>query len=494
MMRARLIAGSTIAALFALALYVRLTGTHAALLYPDGYQYLLMARGISEHLRPTTRLGPGGAVFVPNADAAVKPLFPILVAATHLLGLSWLQAARAVTAVAGAISATALAILVTRLGGSTIAGIAAATLLLTSPTLSFWSGFEGPDPLAQALVLLAALAFVHRRARLGGVLTGLAIVTRPEIVVLALAASIVALHRDRYRSDLKAAGPVAAFTALLVGGLARTPLAFHEWRLLIPAAIVLGLVSIVSAHLPHSRLQLAVVLALVVTAFAMLTTTGLADLASADWPLLLLGAAAVVGVAADRRHSSTAMLTLGAVVLLGAVYSVKNPSLTRYFSLLLPAVALLVGLGLSTLRPRVQPLGIAVAALVAGAGIHDSYTGSRDYDMFRTVARQIAPALGSSPLVTAAPDAYGFWLPAHEVLRMEPGARGAIVLDAAQRLYEPRLTARGHIGARISDEIAFSRPDGEIDAGPALLVDGTVVTRPARVRELPSRARSLASR
>ena len=39
------------------ALLLRALQFHEALVYPDGYQYLLMARGIAEHGRPTTMLG-----------------------------------------------------------------------------------------------------------------------------------------------------------------------------------------------------------------------------------------------------------------------------------------------------------------------------------------------------------------------------------------------------------------------------------------------------
>ena len=70
-MSARTSPGALVAlSLFPLAVVVRFFQHHASLLYPDGYQYLLMARGISEHLRPTTVLGPGGDQFVPSADAA----------------------------------------------------------------------------------------------------------------------------------------------------------------------------------------------------------------------------------------------------------------------------------------------------------------------------------------------------------------------------------------------------------------------------------------
>ena len=45
------------AGLFGVGIAVRIAQQHRGLLYPDGYQYLLMARGIAEHLRPTMVLG-----------------------------------------------------------------------------------------------------------------------------------------------------------------------------------------------------------------------------------------------------------------------------------------------------------------------------------------------------------------------------------------------------------------------------------------------------
>jgi len=58
--------------------------------------------------------------------------------------------------------------------------------------------------------------------------------------------------------------------------------------------------------------------------------------------------------------------------------------------------------------------------------------------------------------------------------------RGAVLLDAAQRLYAPGLTSQGVVITRVADEIAFSRSNGEIDADPAVLVAGTVVAADAR--------------
>ena len=50
-----------------------------------------------------------------------------------------------------------------------------------------------------------------------------------------------------------------------------------------------------------------------------------------------------------------------------------------------------------------------------------------------------------------------------------------MLLDAAQRVYKPGLTATGDLVARIQGEIAFAGPDLEIDAEPAVLVAGEVV-------------------
>jgi hypothetical protein len=120
-------------------------------------------------------LGPGGDLFVPNADAALKPLFPLAIAALHLLGVGWLSASGIVTCVASAAVALTY-LLASRLGGTWLVGAAAAAVLLASPSVAFWPGFSGPDPLAQTLGLGAGLAFVHRRYRLrGGVLLALAV-------------------------------------------------------------------------------------------------------------------------------------------------------------------------------------------------------------------------------------------------------------------------------------------------------------------------------
>ena len=387
------------------------------------------------------------------------------------------------TVVASAWAVTAAALLVTRLGGSRAAGLAAGALMLTSPSIGFWSGFSGPDPLAVALVLSAALAFAHRHARLGGALVGLAVATRPEIALVAVTAGFFALRGEDSRRQLARAAPTAVVVLALVYGLLRTPVSVTDWRLawLAPVlAVGIGLALVV----PTGWLRYMAVAAAGLVVLAVAVEPGPLALWHDDWPLLLAGAAGLAVLLQRGRANYPAALTAVAVVLLlGAVFLVKNPGLVRYFSLLLPAAALLAGLALSALSPRERVAALPAIAVVAAIGWFQPIPGNRDFDMFPLVARGIAgklAALHPQALVTAAPDAYGFWLPRQPVHGMRPGARGAVLLDAAQRLYEPRLTARGRAVARVSGDIAFARPDLEIDAGPAVLVVGGVVARAGR--------------
>ena len=460
--------------LLALALVVRLRQHHAALLYPDGYQYLLMARGIGEHLQPTTVLGPGGEAFVPSPDAAVKPFFPLLVAGAHAVGLPWLDAARIVTAVAAAFAVLAVTLLVTKLSGSTLAGLGAGLLLVASPGLGFWSGFSGPDPVAEALALGAALAFVHRRPRTGGILTGLAIATRPEIAVVALAVAIVSIRSEDARRDVVRAAPETIVTTGLVYLVLRTPVTVENWHLLWLAPVVVGLAA-ASIIVPDRLLRYAVIASAAPALLVLGTQSGPQLVWQHDWPLIVVGAAGLVLLVRSERGATIACVALGIVLLLGAVYALKNPSLERYFALLLPAAAVLAGVGVASLPLQLRPVALGAVALAIVGSVLRPVPGSRDYDMFSVVARQVAPSLTSAPLITAAPDAYGFWLPSHTVRAMQPGARGAVLLDAAQRAYEPNLTATGTVVRRIQDEIAFSRTNGDIDAAPAVLVRGRVL-------------------
>ena len=434
-----------------------------------------MARGLAEHLEPTTVLGPGGDTFVPSADAAVKPLYPLLLAGLHLFGVPWLTAAAVVTATAAASTVVLAALLASRITGSPWAGAAAGLVLLASPSLGFWSGFSGPDPLAQALGLGAALAFVCRRPVLGGALTGLAIATRPELALLAIAAAAVAARRREVRTDVGRAALAATGTVGLLFAAIRPPLALPDSELLLLAGVAVGCVVVV-AFAPARIAACMVALGLGVAAVLVTRASGINELWRHDWPLLVLSAAGVVLSVGDRQRRLVAALLLGGALLLGSVYAVKNPGLERYFVVLLPVAALLAGIAAAAIPRWARPLALGAVALVLVAGVVRPVPGSRDYDVFAVIARKVEPAVPvSAPLVTAAPDAYGFLLPGHTVREMRAGVRGAILLDPAQRLYQPALTAKGDVVLRVADEVAFARPDGELDAAPAIVVTGDVV-------------------
>jgi hypothetical protein len=237
--------------------------------------------------------------------------------------------------------------------------------------------------------------------------------------------------------------------------------------------------ALVVALTPRSLVRFVAVVGVSAIALALFTHAGPLEVWHSDWPLLVLGGVSVTILLRDERGTTVATLALGGVLLLGSVYVLKNPSLDRYFSLLVPAAAFLAGTALASLPRSARPPALAAIGLVALTGFMHPVPGSRNHDVFATVARQVAPRLSAdaTPLLTAAPDAYGFWLPKHAVRRMRPGARGAVLLDAAQRSYAPRLSAEGTVLARVSDEIAFTRTNGEIDADPAVLVAGEVISR-----------------
>lgn len=471
--------------LFALAFAVRLEQHHSALLYPDGYQYLLMARGIGEHFTPTTVLGPGGELFVPNADAAAKPLYPLVVAAVHALGAGWLSAAEIATCLASAAVVSLTFLLAWRLAGTWLAGAVAALLLLASPSVAFWSGFSGPDPLAQALGLGAALAFVYRRHGLGGLMLALAVAARPELVVVAVCAFVVCVvSQERRQPAIRAAIAFVPTLALVFLAL-RPPIAAPDTDLLWTLGLLV-LCALGAAFVPVERRAVAVLAVLVVAAVAVsVPSAGLAEIWREDWPLVAAGLVGLGIVALDPERRRAALWTLAVAAVLGAVYWTKNPGLDRYFAILLPLAAVLAGVGAAAVVQRwrwsVAPVAVAAVAVVA-FGVARGPSGTFEEDVFSRTAQKLAPHLGSGDaLVTAAPDAYGFWLPGQPVHTMRPGTRGLVLLDPAQRSYAPDLAARGKVVARVDSELAFSRPDGEIDAGRSVLVAGEV-TRTAGSR------------
>src|SRR5262245_27203812 len=198
-------------------LALRLHQAQPGFLYPDGYQYLLMAKGVAAHGRPFLTLGPGGDTLLPSVDAAAKPLYPALVALVHEVGVGWFDAARLVSAVGAAATVVLAALLARRLTGSWLAAAVAGGGCVASRELAFWGGFAGPDSLGQAFALGSTLALLGRRVRLGAPLAALAVLARPELAVLAVVAAIVGIAFPELRQAALRAG--LSFIVVLAAGL-----------------------------------------------------------------------------------------------------------------------------------------------------------------------------------------------------------------------------------------------------------------------------------
>lgn len=424
------------------SLLLRAGALHSGLLYPDGYDYLLMARGIAAHLQPTLHLGPGGMLFSPPLDAAVKPMFPAL---TALLGLvlPLRSAADCLTVAGGAATVVLTGMVVRRLTGSELAGLSAGALALFSPALGFWSGFTGPDALAPALALATVLLALSDRATAAGVMAGVCIATRPEWALAALVLLAAAVARRRTRAAAANAAIAGAFTLALIFGVLRPPLGAH-----------------LTLHAPAG-------------ARTALGSTAVSTLLRDDWPLLLLSAGGVI-CAAARGLGRQAGLLVAAITLLATAYLTKNPGSERYLSQLIPLLCICAGIALSAFPARLVAVAtpIALAALITATAAMPAVGG----DPFARIAARLQ-ALRPATVVTAAPEAYGYLLPRLRIGPMTPGARGTIVLDGAQRMYAPRLSAHGHILTTVAPGEGFERPDGTLDNRPARVVRGLVTVR-----------------
>jgi len=470
------------AALGLLAAALRTLQFHRALIYPDGYQYLLMARGIAEHGRPITRLGSGGDVFVPNPDAALKPLFPLLVATLHLGGLSLRASGEVVTVLAEAAAVVLAGALAWRVTRSALAAVVASALCLASPGLAYWSGFAGPDSLASALALAAALALVSRRYATGGVLAGLCVAARPEYALLGVVAGAVALSRRDSRAP---AVPAIAASAGAVGAvllLTRPPLVHPSSRLLIEAAAAAMLIAIlVGGALRQPRLfvptgVLAAVAALGLGAAAWRVSAASPPLLETDWPLLAIGVAGLLlALLVPSLRAQACCLAAGAALLVSAYYA-KNPELPRYAAQLLPLLALGSAFGTAAiLRSQRSVVASAVVPAAAVAALILTPQPRPGPDPFAAIAGQLDHHT-TRPLLTAAPDAYGLLLAPRPVASLAAGRRGLALLDAAQRTYEPKLGARGAEVARLTSTGFLLRAGAPVDRRPALLISGRVVT------------------
>lgn len=476
-------------ALAAGALVLRVRGLHRGLIYPDGYDYLLMARGIEAHLTPTVGLGPGGVMFVPSVDAALKPLFPALAALLSALCGGTRAAADTVTATAGAATAVLAALLAWRLSASKAAGAVAGAAALISPALAYWSGFVGPDPLAMALALAAALAVAADRPGIGGALAGLCAATRPEWLLVFSAAGVAGLVSPASRDGARRAMVACAFVLAALLALLRPPIALPAGGLALllgalsaGAALMLG-----AAWAARDRRRATIVAAGALAVLAAAALSGRAPAARAllldEWPLLALAGCGLLWACWSGR-ARAALALLAAVLLLGATYAYRNPGSERYLAQLLPLACVAAGFAATT-EPLLEsirhgrvrsarglPLIAPAGALMLGLLLAQPAPRVAG-DTFAGLAGRLARAPAGA-LVSAAPDAYGYLLPGRAQRPLRIGARGLILLDAAQRLYDPGVNVRGQVVARFTTPVGFERPNGSIDTGPDVLLRGVV--------------------
>jgi 4-amino-4-deoxy-L-arabinose transferase-like glycosyltransferase len=471
---------AALAPLFALRLHQAQPG----LLYPDGYQYLLMAKGIAAHGRPLLTLGPGGDTLIPNADAAAKPLFPAVVALLHAVGFGWLVAARIVSALAGAAVVVLTAWLARRLTGSWLAAVIALTACLASRELAFWGGFAGPDGLGQALALASALALLARRLRVGGVLAALAVLARPELALVVVAGATVGFARARLRQATARA--LVSFTIALAVLLAllRPPLGEPPLRALafaVVGAVVAGAMFVIATHGAGEH-RVPIVVGAVLAAALIVALGGLAPgirhWVQNDWPLLLVGLGGCLFGATTRhlrRAACAIVLTAG---LLTLAYVLKNPGADRYLSLLTPLVAILASLPTAAATRAQRRVALLASTSLFAASFSFGGPPALGSDGFPTIARQLrglnAPSM---PIVTAAADAYGVLLPNRPVRVARPGVRGLIIVDGAMRAYDPKLRISARVLALLDPGAGFVGPDGVIDRRPVRVEVGRVAGR-----------------
>ena len=459
-------------------LALRLHGAQPGLLYPDGYQYLLMAEGLASHGRPFLVSGHGGDALLPSGDAAAKPLFPALVALLHLFGASATGAARLLTAAASAGTVVLAGVLALRLTASRAAAVLASAACLVSPELRFWSAFSGPDPLGQLFGLAAALSFLAARPAVGGALVGLAALSRPELLLPALAAALVGLALPATRPAASRALVSCTFTLSATLLLLRPPLVLPPSAALAAAAAAaaagIAFLFLMRRGAPGT-ITLAALLAVAVAAgLNGHPGPGAETWLATEWPLVVAALAGLV-VAAHAPHLRLAANALAlTAALLAIVYSWKNSDSDRYLALLTPLIAVLASFGVAAFARRMAPAAAALAALAlmpVALGGHPPLGP----DPFPTIARELEAArLPAGPVITAAPDAYGVLLPGRAVQALRAGAAGLVLLDAAQRAYAPTARVRGHVVARLDPGPGFRRADGRIDHRPVTVVAGAV--------------------
>src|SRR5262249_5080597 len=285
---------------------------------------------------------------------------------------------------------------------------------LASPAVATWWGYAGPDAFGVSLALAAALMVLYERPVLAGALAGAAATTRPELwlPVFAITAGGLATPRHRDATLRAATGTLAARSIVLLA--VRPPIAAPPIELVGLGAVAAGATAVVVAS---AERWWALPITAAVAAPAIGTSPAAIAWMRTEWPEVVLATAAIVLGIRSREHRRLLAPIVAVIASLALVYHVKNGGLERYLALLVPLVCVAAGIGIALL-PRIRASAIVAGATALAVALLAGRPAT-GHDAFALLAPKLTddPSL---PLVTAAPDAYGYLLPRRTVVAMRP--------------------------------------------------------------------------
>lgn len=282
-----------------------------------------------------------------SANGATSPLYVVALAAVVVTGVSAHHAASMIAVISIAVSAIC-SYLVLRRACSALAGGVGAVLVVANPWFPYYKGMESALvlALAAALLLVAFSSDVEDRQVLLGLLAGLAVTARADMVLLVGAVGLVLLFRLRrvlWRAAAVFAG-VLGISALMLWAATGSPLPDT-----LDAKIAQG----------RSGLWSGLASGWIMAA----NSAGL-------WPWLialfvLAGIGAIAGLARERtRELAAVLLAWGGLHLLAYIVAFNVPDYYWYYANVLFCLALLAGIGADAIT---APVRNATGQRAAGA-------------------------------------------------------------------------------------------------------------------------------
>lgn len=374
--------------------------------YPDSFQNMTIARLITEHGRLSGPLGESG-FFYPQFIQWTRPVYPLLIAASHLIVPDWYLAARIVAFLFGLLGLVLAYLLGATWFGQRRYGLAAVFLSAVSFNHVVWGGFILTETVGVFFLLLCLVLLGRLKRTQGpwlsfwlGIASLLAVLTRYEYATLIplLLVAVWQLKGQAWRFWL---------AGWIVGLLAVWPLylGVELWRL---EPFQSGLVRLAAISAGAAALTGLVFLREWRFRFGLvwLAFLGLAVLLPgfrAFWlsdfllsGLFLLGA---WRLSQESQKGLVAGLLL-ACILLSATYGSSNAAMQRYWTHLIPFLLIPAAYGLvwlvSVSKSRTQRpirLLLLVAVLIqlglTARGIHGWGSGTWFRQSYQVVSAQL---------------------------------------------------------------------------------------------------------